>query len=75
MYNTIESFIKHHGWTKTARIDYLMNNMVEGKTYDEVKKTAVDEYGIFPNDRQFKGVWNYVEKIKDSIKWIPDETH
>tara|TARA_B100000073_G_scaffold339607_1_gene338284 strand:+ start:840 stop:998 length:159 start_codon:yes stop_codon:yes gene_type:complete len=52
-----------------------MNNMVEGKTYDEVKKTAVDEYGIFPNDRQFKGVWNYVEKIRDSLKWIPDETH
>jgi hypothetical protein len=75
MYNTIESFIKHHGWTKTARIDYLINNIVEGKTRDEIKKVAVDEYGIFPNDRQFSSTWNYVEKIRDSIMWIPNETH
>ena len=61
MYNTIESFIKHHGWTKTARIDYLMNYIVQGKSKDEIKEVAVDEYGIFPNNRQFLSTWNYVE--------------
>tara|TARA_B100000424_G_scaffold270168_1_gene268828 strand:+ start:425 stop:643 length:219 start_codon:yes stop_codon:yes gene_type:complete len=70
MYETIESFIKHHGWTKTARIDYLVKYLSEGKSKDEIKKVAVDEYGIFPNDRQFSTTWNYVEKIRDSIQWV-----
>jgi hypothetical protein len=71
MYKTIESFIKHHGWTKTARIDYIVNNhLVGGKSKDQVKKVAVDKYKIFPNERSFNSTWNYVEKISDSIKWV-----
>ena len=72
MYQSIESYIKHHGWTKTARVDYIMNQIVDGKTYDEVLEIAVNQYNIFPNERQFKGVWNYVMKIRESLEWIPE---
>ena len=71
MYKNIESFIQHHGWTKTARIDYIVNNhLVGGKSKDQVMKVAVDKYKIFPNERSFNSTWNYVEKISDSIKWV-----
>ena len=72
MYQSIESYIKHHGWTKTARVDYIMNQIVDGKTYDEVLEIAVNQYNIFPNERQFKAVWNYVMKIRESLEWIPE---
>jgi hypothetical protein len=48
-----------------------MNQIIDGKTYDEILEVAVNQYNIFPNERQFKGVWNYVMKIKESIMWIP----
>ena len=71
MYKNIELFIQHHGWTKTARIDYIVNNhLVDGKSKDQVMKVAVDKYKIFPNERSFNSTWNYVEKISDSIKWV-----
>ena len=72
MYSSIESYIEHHGWTKTARVDYIMNQMIDGKTYDEVLEIAVNQYNIFPNERQLKNVWNYVMKIRESIMWIPE---
>ena len=72
MYQSIESYIKHHGWTKTARVDYIMNQIVDGKTYDEVLEIAVNQYNIFPNERRFKAVWNYVMKIRESLEWIPE---
>ena len=72
MYSSIESYIKHHGWTKTARVDYIMNQIIDGKTYDEVLEIAVNQYNIFPNERQLKNVWNYVMKIRESIMWIPE---
>ena len=54
MYKTIEDFIKHHGWTKTARIDYIVEkNRIGGKSKDEIKRVAVDEYNLFPNERSF----------------------
>jgi|TARA_B100001971_G_C18189690_1_gene537862 hypothetical protein len=71
MYNTIESFINHHGWTKTSRVDYIANkHIIEGKSKDQIKKVAVDKYGIFPNERSFNNVWNFVERISNDIKWV-----
>ena len=72
MYSSIESYIKHQGLTKTDRVDYIMNQMIDGKTYDEVLEVAVNQYNIFPNERQLKNVWNYVMKIRESIMWIPE---
>ena len=71
MYKTIEDFIRHHGWTKTARIDYIVENTrVNGKSKDEIKRVAVDEYHIFPNERSFNSTWNFVKRIDDSIQWV-----
>tara|TARA_B100001250_G_scaffold414622_1_gene454786 strand:- start:2190 stop:2411 length:222 start_codon:yes stop_codon:yes gene_type:complete len=73
MYNTIESFIKHHGWTKTARINYLVTKHIKGgQSKDQIKETSLDEYKIFPNERSFNSTWNYYERISDSIKWVSE---
>ena len=82
MYNTIESFIKHHGWTKTARIDYLMNHIVEGKSKDEIKKVEAGLYFLrlreIDNEIKLENEINSeaekkVEIFNDQLKEIQDQ--
>jgi hypothetical protein len=69
MYKTIETLIKHQGWTRGSKIHYLIQkNIVEGKSEDEIKEEAIQNDLFHP--RSFRSNWNLYKRLKEDIKWV-----
>ena len=69
MYNNIETLIKHQGWARGSKINYLIQkNMIEGKSKEEIEKLSLKEQIFRP--RSFKATWKLFDKIKNDIKWV-----
>jgi hypothetical protein len=68
MYNNIETLIKHQGWARGSKINYLIQkNMVEGKSKEEIEELSLKNKIFHP--RSFKATWKLFDKIKPDIKW------
>ena len=69
MYTTIESFIKHHGWTKTARIDYLIKRKSNGETKEQIYEDVVEEKKLMKS-KSFQNYWNRLDRIEEDILYV-----
>jgi len=71
MYNNIETLIRHQGWARFSKIDYLSKkHIVEGLSKEEIEKRAVEEFHIFNTPRSFNSTWNLFEKIKGDMDYL-----
>ena len=71
MYNKVEQLIRHQGWARFSKIDYLSKKHLEqGLSKEEIQKTAVDEEHIFNTPQSFNSTWNLFEKIKGDLDYV-----
>ena len=71
MYDKVENLIKHQGWARASKIDYLTRkHLEEGLSKEQIKDNSVNKNHIFKSEHSFNTMWNMFLRIKDDIRYV-----
>ena len=65
-FNTEKDLIKVLGWTKTFKLLYIIKEMNEGKTKDEI----LDSLDGLIKPKSFNSYINQIERIRSDISFV-----
>ena len=71
MYDKVENLIKHQGWVRASKIDYLTRkHLEEGLSKEQIKDNSVNKNHIFKSEHSFNTMCNMFLRIKDDIRYV-----
>ena len=68
-FNNERDLIKVMGWTRSSKIIYIMKQINENKTKDDIYEDLVEDKKLMKS-KSFQSYWNQIDRIKNDIQFV-----
>ena len=68
-FNNETDLIKVLGWTKSSKIIYIIKQMNDNKTKDDIYEELVEDKKLMKS-KSFHTYWNQIDRIKNDIQFV-----
>ena len=68
-YENEKDLIKVLGWTRTSKLLYIMKQIHEDISKEDIYKDLVEENKLM-KPKSFQSYWNQIDRIKDDIQFV-----
>jgi len=67
--NKETDLIKILGWTQTSKILYIIKQLNDNKSKDDIYRDLVEDNKLMKS-KSFQNYWNQIKRIRDNIEFV-----